>query len=286
MLNHPASDGEKQARVWWGFSVVTDLEMDLSGVIGFGVELQHLEQKLPWTNLINVLGFGEIILDRKFKVTAIPEGYQLCLVPRKTPAQVQESRALIPENVFSALPGAVFVLDKAGKLCQQNEAAKTLGRIWKGRAYSEGFSLTFPTQPNRFSKLLRAIEDAKKGLGSDLELKLLKPSRVFEYWSASVRPLPEGAGSSSGILIQVFDVSEVKSQVFKTSRENERLRDLALSPSHILRGPLSSIIGLLDLIDAKQLDEENQNLFGYLKPLTKELDRTIRQHAKKMSTFE
>ena len=88
-----------------------------------------------------------------------------------------------------------------------------------------------------------------------------------------------------GVILQVFDITFLKSQVIQVNRENERLRELALSPSHILRGPLSSIIGILELIDAKQLDKENQKLFSYLKPLTKELDQTIRLHAKKMSTF-
>ena len=86
-------------------------------------------------------------------------------------------------------------------------------------------------------------------------------------------------------MIHAVDLTSLKAALMRSNRENERLRELALSPSHILRGPLSSMIGLLELIDAKQLDKENQNLFRYLKPLTKELDQTIRQHAKKMSAF-
>ena len=35
----------------------------------------------------------------------------------------------------------------------------------------------------------------------------------------------------------------------------------------------------------RNLDKENQKLIGYLKPLSKELDSVIRQHAKKMSIF-
>lgn len=352
MLDHPDAVRNSSARVWWEFSVVTTPEMDLSGIIGIGVGMQFLEQEMPWNNLVDVLDFGRITLDRDFRIrswddsisqwfdpeeeswrgqalTSAPafrgvvaldqalecvsgeckpkcflvelqnstsrvfaaliaasaEGYHLFLVPKEKPTVPRPERQLITPHVLSTLPGAVYVLDLAGKLTQQNEAARNLGRVWKGRAYSEGFALTFPTQTNRFSKLLRAIDDAKKGVGTDLELKLLMPNQEFAFWNASLRSIQPEAGNPEGVLIQIFEMTPLKSQLVQTLRENERLRDLALSPSHILRGPLSSMIGLLELIDAKQLDKENQKLFNYLKPLTKELDHTIRQHAKKMSTF-
>lgn len=352
MLDHPGIRGEGFSQVWWEFSVVTTPDMDLSGIIGIGVGMQFLEQEMPWNNLVDVLGFGKIALDRDFKVLSWDErilqwfdpevenwnqcelmetpafrgviqlnfvlenishekkpkcfliktniksqpsfaallagstdGYHLFLVPKEIPNSTQGERKLVPEQLLLALPGAVFVLDKSGKLAQQNEEGKNLGRTWKGRAYSEGYSLSFPTQPNRFSKLIRAIDEAKKGRSSDIELKLLMPDQEFAFWSASLRPIPFGSEEPEGILIQVQDMTYLRSLLVQTYRENERLRDLALSPSHILRGPLSSMIGLLELIDSKQLDKENQKLFSYLKPLTKELDQIIRQHAKKMSTF-
>lgn len=353
MLEHPESNGSDGSKVWWEFSVITTPEMDLSGVIGIGVGFQFLGQEMPWNSLVDILGFGKIVLDSDFNIqtwdakisewfdpveenwytkavtevpafqglndlsavfaqsatelkprclliksnasgaplfaaliTASTEGYHLFLVPKEISVVADLDRRLVPEEILSALPGAILVLDRAGKLCQQNEDAKKLGRIWKGRAYSEGFSLTFPTQANRFSKLLRAIEDAKKGKSADLELRILMPNKEFSFWDASVKPILSKNEICEGVLIQVSDMTPVRAQLAQTNRENERLRELALSPSHILRGPLSSMIGLLELIDAKQLDDENRQLFNYLKPLTKELDRTIRQHAKKMSTFD
>lgn len=353
MLDHPTIKGEGFSQIWWEFSVVTTPDMDLSGIIGIGVGMQFLEQEMPWNNLVDVLGFGKIVLDRDFKVQAWDErilkwfdpqiegwnecalmdtpafkgvnqfnfvldqvvngckpkcfkvktntsnpssfaallassqdGFHLFLVPKENSEMVKSEKQLVPASILSGLSGAVFVLDKAGKILQQNEAAKNLGRIWKGRAYSEGFALSFPTQPNRFSKLVRAIEAAKNGQSEDLELKLLMADQEFVFWRAAVRPLAiDPQMEPEGIILQVFDITFLKSEVIQTNRENERLRELALSPSHILRGPLSSIIGILELIDAKQLDKENQKLFSYLKPLTKELDQTIRLHAKKMSTF-
>ena len=352
MLEHPAIETEGFSQIWWEFSVITTPDMDISGIIGIGVGMQFLEQDMPWNNLVDVLGFGKIVLDENFTIKSwddritqwfqphvdvwanrklmetpsfrgisqlnfvlenfsneikpkcflfqtnertqaayaalligCPEGYHLFLVPKELSPTVQNEKRLISDQVLYALPGAVFVLGDSGKLVQQNEEAKQLARTWKGRAYSEGYTLNFPNQPNRFSRLVRAIDEAKKGKISDIELKLLMPNQEFAFWNASIRPIPYDSDIPEGILIQIMDMTSIKSQIVQLTRENERLRDLAVSPSHILRGPLSSMMGLLELIDPSKLDKENQKLFGYLKPLTKELDHTIRQHAKKMSTF-
>ena len=352
VLDHPWREREAVIKICWEFSVVTTPDMDVSGIVGVGVDPQLSDQVIPWHSLVEVLGFGKIVLDTalhiqswdarisdwfdpeegKWEGTSLMEtaafkgidqlsdvfaqvskeakvarihvktnlsdpsdfvglltvnkdGYEIFLVPKERFDAFKNHKILIPSHLLLSLPGAVFVLDNAGKLLQQNEAGEKLGIIWRGSPYSEGFSLTFPTQPSRFTKLLRAIEEARKGMNADLEVRMLMPGREFACWSISLRPIPPIDQEPGGILIQIVDLTSINSQLMRTNRENERLRELALNPSHILRGPLSSMIGLLELIDIRQLDKENQNLFRYLKPLTKELDKTIRQHAKKISAF-
>lgn len=215
-----------------------------------------------------------------------PEGFHLFLVPKELASNPKSGKAPFKSAILESIPQSVLVLDSSGKLVQQNELAKNLGRIWKGRAYSEGHLLNFPNQSNRFNKLQKAIDEAKSGVESDLELKLLMPDKEFAFWKASVKVLNSEENDGFHILIFVNEISSYKHEQIQLNRENERLRELALSPSHILRGPLSSILGILELINPKQLDEEGQKLFGYLKPLATELDQTIRQHAKKMSAFD
>jgi hypothetical protein len=352
MLDHLTLKEEGYSQVWWEFSVITTPEMDISGIIGIGVGMQFLEQEMPWNNLVDVLGFGELVLDKEFRVkswddkivqwfepadengqgknlldifsfedlnqleqllshisptdkprcfllnrddpgrptfaalvTVSMEGFHLFLMPKASPFYQKQEKPLIPKHLFSLFQGAVFVLNKFGKLIQQNEAAKDLGRIWKGWAYSEGFNLSFPTQSNRFSSLQKAIDDAKNCQSTELELKFFTNNQDFSFWNASVKPILGDYDKPEGILVQVEDISLIRSQISQIDRENSRLRELALSPSHVLRGPLSSMMGILELFDTKQLDKENLKLFSYLKPLTKELDQVIRQHSKKMSTF-
>lgn len=215
------------------------------------------------------------------------EEYHLFLVPKESQStQNPPKKSVINQDVLESFPDAVFVLDKVGKLLQQNESAKVVGRNWKGRAYSEGYALTFPNQSNRFAKLVKALQEAKLGEVSQLEIKLLNPDKEFSFWSAHISPVFSENGSLESIWVHVKDLSAMKKQKQQLKLENERLRDMALQPSHILRGPLSSIMGILELIDKEQLDKENQKLFDYLQPLAAEIDQTIRQHAKKMSAFD
>lgn len=214
------------------------------------------------------------------------DGFQLFLVPKDQSSKEIKSIQVVNQEILESFPDAVFVLDSQGKLIQQNEQGKVVGRIWKGRAYSEGHFITFPNQANRFAKLIKAIDEAKDGKASDCEIKILDEQKEFCYWSVAVRPISSEFGQIDQIWIYLKDLTAMKNHQAQLAGENERLREFALYPSHILRGPLSTIMGLLELIDKKQLDKENQKLFDYLKPLTKEMDQQIRQHAKKMSAFE
>ncbi|MBS4041425.1 MAG: hypothetical protein KGZ81_12605 [Flavobacteriales bacterium] len=215
------------------------------------------------------------------------EEYHLFLVPKE--AQIAPTsllKTVVNQDILESFPDAVFVLDNSGKILQQNEMAKIVGRNWKGRAYSEGYVLTFPNQANRFTKLVKALQEAKLGEVNEVEIKLLNPDKEFSFWSARVSPVFSETGSLESIWVHVKDLTAMKKQMQELKLENERLRDMALQPSHILRGPLSTILGILELIDKKQLDKENQKLFDYLKPLAAEMDQSIRQHAKKMSAFD
>jgi PAS domain-containing protein len=220
-------------------------------------------------------------------LTPCGDGFHLFLVPKEAQASSNPTnKKVIGQDVLESFPDAVFVLDNTGKLIQQNERAKAVGRAWKGRAYSEGYALTFPNQSNRFTKLVNALQEAKLGEANELEVKLLNPDKEFSTWSAIVIPSFSENGLLETIWVHVKDQTAMKKKLNELKLENDRLRDMALQPSHVLRGPLSSILGILDLIDKKQLDPENQKLFDYLKPLATEIDQSIRQHAKKMSAFD
>lgn len=338
--------------VWWEFSVITNSEGDLMGIIGIGVGIQFLEQGMPWDNLVDVLQFGRIklssdktitdwdekvanwllvslfdlkaspvlvqgifpanlSLDLAFKqisengrpvclvltqhdsdkefaslLTKAPDGFHLFILPREKQKTVKELVKPFSAVQLGCLPGAVWVVGSDFKILQLNQEAKHLGKLWKGRELKEGSRFHFNQQSQNFSKLITNCKSAFSGKTFDFELQSKLPDKEMGIWQIGIKPLHEENEITQMILVQAFYVIGPDQRLSNLQKENQNLKELAIRPSHILRSPLSSMLGLLELIDQNQLDSENQKYFLYLKSLAKELDDVIRSNAKELSALD
>lgn len=338
--------------VWWEFSLITNSDGDLMGIIGVGVGIQFLEQGMPWENLVDVLQFGKIKLstnktlvgwdekvsnwlgvssnelkkssilnqsvfqvnpelDLAFKqisengkpvclvlnqsnsnlefasfLTKAPEGFNLFILPREKKKEVKELVKPFTIVQLKSLQGAVWVVDADFKIIQLNKEANKLGILWKGNGLNEGSQFQFLQQPESFGKLISNCKSALFGNSVEFELVAKIPDQEMGMWRVGIKPIYDENGVAHAILIQAFDLFFLNQRILNLQIENQNLKEMALRPSHILRSPLSSMLGLLDLIDQKQLDSENQKYFSYLKPLAKQLDNVIRSNAKKMSALD
>ncbi|TDQ18451.1 hypothetical protein DFQ04_0253 [Algoriphagus boseongensis] len=353
LLEHPGWDENRFSQIWWEFSVITTPEMDISAVIGIGIGVHLLEQEMPWTNLVDVLGFGKISLDRNFRIidwddrienwfgenvqewkkkaltqtkdfgeeTVIFEGlhavldnpkpfcfllknkgenksdfaallasgnngYQFFLVPKENSKSKSQEAKVFSDRDINLIKGPMFVLNHEGILVQQNLEAKKFGADCLGRANTIGYHLNFSAAPEKFLKFFSAIDSAKKGISSQFEQSIFISKDEIRFWEVSIRPVQNFKGEMKGIIIHLLETTSYKKQIFELYQENDKLKEMAIQPSHILRGPLSSMLGILELIDPKDLSEENKKLFGYLKPLAMEMDDKIREYAKTISSWK
>jgi nitrogen-specific signal transduction histidine kinase len=113
-----------------------------------------------------------------------------------------------------------------------------------------------------------------------VEFQSVEKSRLFRH---TFIPVSDENKKVVCIIYRVKDIQVEKDNLSKSIQNNELLRNIIYNQNNVLRSPLSSILGLLDLIDDKQLDEDNQKYFSYLKPLAEELDKVIRDNTKKMN---
>lgn len=345
--------GRSNPKVWIEFSVITNLDMDLLGVVGIGIDFQFLKQEIPLDNLCDILGLPSILLDENFFVIEVEDvvrnwlgidldefsdkrifdselgleivtntswrslslshessqflplkdsklgheftgllvrhkkGYQLFFLPKmKEPFSLQTTKPF-SETQLTAIPGSVWVVDSDMNLIQQNNAGKVLSESWSGSKFQEGSKLQFTSDSSRFTQLKENVRKCLlKGSSSEIELNLKLNEEEFGFWKVNVKPVLNPNGDRVAALIQAIDISAWGNKLVEIQHENKKLKELALKPSHVLRSPLSSMLGLLDLIDPHQLDIENQKYFSYLKPLAKELDDVIRTNAKNMSVFD
>ena len=345
MLEHPLGNQDSFSQIWWEFSVVTTPEGDISSVIGIGVGLQLLEDEMPWDNLVDVLGFGKVVLDSRLRITSwdgrveswfckagmnwknkdllqtiefgddpnlfsslqkLLEGenpvfftffgnqkefagllsksgseFHFFMGPKEKKQSEAFSKRIFSEKEINLIPGAVFILDNESSLIQQNHSASELSELLFSNSWIEGENLGWLGNSTDGLKLKRAIKESLSGKPSFFEIRRFSSKNEAMFWDLTVNPIFENEEEIQGVFIHIWNNSTFQNQVLRLHQENEKLRSLALQPSHILRGPLSSMLGILDLIDFQSLNEENKKLIGYLKPLAEDLDKKIREHAKK-----
>jgi PAS domain S-box-containing protein len=83
---------------------------------------------------------------------------------------------------------------------------------------------------------------------------------------------------NSGIIVQSNDISETLERINTIEVQNEKLRSIAWTQSHVVRAPLSRILGIVNLIE-QQTDNLEEILF-WLKQLrvsTNEMDEIVRK---------
>ncbi len=73
------------------------------------------------------------------------------------------------------------------------------------------------------------------------------------------------------------DTAEISNYLDTIEAQNEKLREISWIQSHIVRGPLARIMGLIQIIDDSKDDDELGTILKYISLSAKELDNAIKQ---------
>ncbi|MDG1275785.1 MAG: hypothetical protein P8O16_00805 [Algoriphagus sp.] len=219
-------------------------------------------------------------------LTQVEDGYQLYILPKSRRAKPTHLDKPYTPSHLASFPGAVWVVDKSLKFIQQNQLASDTAMEWSGISCSNSFDFIFNSELKSLKQLKLNFSKGFEGNPSDFELKINPSGTQSTFWYVGIRPIFDEKGLVSLLAVHGIMLPQISKRLTNLEAENKALRELVMNPSYILRSPLSSMLGLLDLIDPKQLDQENQKYFSYLKPLAKELDEVIRNNAKRLGAFD
>jgi len=75
-----------------------------------------------------------------------------------------------------------------------------------------------------------------------------------------------------------IDITKTKTSEEIILRQNESLRKISFNQSHHMRAKLANIIGLLNILDEKKLNQDNKSFYKLLKKETEKLDKIIRDN--------
>jgi PAS domain S-box-containing protein len=185
-----------------------------------------------------------------------------------------EAEKLNYENLFNFNPQPTWLLDlKSFNIIHANIAAQKK----YGYSLDDFLKMSFTQLHPKMEKQL--IED-KFNSKQEEEVKnqfthLLSDGKEIdvEIYFREIK-----SNLESGLIVQTNDISETLKRINTIEVQNEKLKSIAWTQSHVVRAPLSRILGIVNLIE-QQTDNFDEILF-WLKQLrvsTNEMDEIVRK---------
>jgi PAS domain S-box-containing protein len=185
-----------------------------------------------------------------------------------------EDEKLNYENLFNFNPQPTWLLDpKSFQIIHANIAAQ----IKYGYSMDEFLKMSFTKlHPKEEKELIEYKFSSKKDESSSKKFTHFLSDGHEIKVEINFRKIK--SKSNNGIIVQSNDISENLKHINTIEVQNEKLRNIAWTQSHVVRAPLSRILGILNLIE-QQTDNLDEILF-WLKQLrvsTNEMDEIVRK---------
>jgi len=133
----------------------------------------------------------------------------------------------------------------------------------------------FPTVQQTVDK----IKAAKSGDVIEMTIRLLTKAGSY-IWAYSRQMIYDRSADSRTFLVirEVDDVTKLIEIQNELEEKVRQLKIVSFKNSHLLRSPVASIIGLVDLIDEQGItSEHNTQIFNFLKEAIVKLDGVIHE---------
>ncbi len=130
-------------------------------------------------------------------------------------------------------------------------------------------------QGGKIVKVLTIAEDisdiiSQKKQISEINQLLLQQQKEIKDQNEELTQQKEEIGAMNETLEE-----RVKERTIVLEQKNKQLAEYAFINAHLLRSPVSSILGLINLLEYEKLNEEERNIFNYMKKTVKQLDSIV-----------
>lgn len=166
----------------------------------------------------------------------------------------------------------LLVSPELNLLAFNNEAQKTFGATDTEAAVrlllrmQDGFSQRF--------------ENALRGVPVELEREVTMLDGTKQWFKVKYLPAFDREGDIVGVSINLSNIHLRKLQELELIRQNEALTKIGWLQSHEIRRPVTSILGLIQLLEMEPVVTQDSQLLAHLKKMTQELDEKTRQIVK------
>ncbi|TXD84095.1 response regulator [Subsaximicrobium wynnwilliamsii] len=178
------------------------------------------------------------------------------------------------ENLFNFSPQPTWLLDsKSLKIRNANDAAQKKYGYSLTQFLEMSFTQLFPIEEEELIK--HKLISQEYELNSDHFTHFLSNGEEIKV-DIYFREI--NGRSTHGLIVQSNDVSKTLQHISTIEVQNEKLRKIAWTQSHMVRAPLARILGIINVIEMEKMDADE--LLFYLKQLRvsgNEMDEIIRK---------
>ncbi len=96
-----------------------------------------------------------------------------------------------------------------------------------------------------------------------------------------IQPVLDTNGNPYAAMLNVFDLTDARHNEELLELQNEELKSIAFMQSHMVRAPLTNIMGLLDVINKEELGADNRFYVEVLEKVAGDLDNVIKEIVRK-----
>lgn len=231
-------------------------------------------------------------LGKHLKFFVIPQKTYLDLIIQdKTEINVL-SKELIEKDIFvktliEGMEETVFFVSRDLRILDFNEKASQHARTYFNKSLKIGDKFLNFLMDGVDDKLLGEIENIFEGKTVFFELEVPNIRTSNTHWfDFKFLPYKDFHGNVVGFIYVNKNINFEKKSVQKITQRNAVLREVVYDQTFQMRTPLSSILGLLELMDKSLLDKENLKYLSYLKTLAANLDDIIRTNSKRASDLD
>ena len=175
------------------------------------------------------------------------------------------------ENILDSISDSFFIIDKDFKILQTNSVFEQKMKKSKNELLGKEIWNFLP--PNTHKKIVQRLTKAMQENKGDIF-----EAKVCDRWfSMKVNPI------ENALVIYASDIHDKKIAELKLLNQNEQLKEIAFLQSHKVRGPVASVLGLINLLH--EIDCKHEEVCTYIKHLstaTQELDNIIHNVARKI----
>ena len=237
-----------------------------------------------------ILGIiAEVILPLVFKINAIPIAANtttvfsvMAFIAIKKYQMLSFSPKYHWEQIVNSMTEGLLIVDNHDEVKYANQAFCKLSGYEFYELEGKNATLLLASDKNDNEKVQARIENRKQNISNQYEFQITTKSGALKWLLISGSPYIDKDGTIIGSIGTHADIDERKKAEENLIATNKELEIFIYKASHDLRGPLASIIGLVNVSKYEIKDELSNKYLAMIEASTQKLDHTLKELVKTM----